>query len=123
MKNTILKLLSLLLVPIAMACTIGISYALWKYSTISNVEPASDTYTINFYKDGNTSTPYLTYEDLEFDSRFELPQGLAKYNNKDFIGWSKTNGGDLIPNIYNRYCDLVGSMSDKEMNLYAKYSS
>jgi hypothetical protein len=125
MKNKVLKIALLALIPIALLSTIGVSYALWKYSAIVNAQPASDTYTVVFHykNNSNSFTEYDTYSELEYDSAFELPQGLAANNSHAFTGWSTSTSGALISQIYNRYCDLASSMSAKTLNLYAQYAS
>lgn len=122
MKNRVLKITLLALVSVAMLATIGISYGLWKYSTIVNKSPDSALYEVQFFK-GGTNTPYLTYRDLEYDSAFELPQGLEDYNGHSFIGWSKEENGTKIANVYNKYSELAGSTSVNPLQLYALYST
>ena len=123
MKNRVLKITLLALVPVAMLATIGISYGLWKYSTIVNKSPENALYEVQFFKNGNNSTPYLTYNNLEYDSAFELPQDLENYNGHSFIGWSKTQNGTQIANIYNKYIDLAGSTSVNPLQLFALYAT
>ena len=123
MKNRVLKIMLLALVPVAMLATVGISYGLWKYSTMINESPESALYNVQFFKEGNTTTPYLTYGDLEYDSAFELPQGLSDYNGQSFIGWSKEPNGTKIAKIYNKYSELAGSTSVNPLQLFALYAT
>ena len=124
MKSKALKTSLLILIPVAaIVTTVGVSYAFWKYSTITEKQIGSNVYQVEFYKEGNTTTPYLTYSELEYDSGFELPQNLPAYNEHAFNGWSKASNGVLIENIYNKYSDLVSSTSTTTLKLYAVYAN
>ena len=124
MKNKAFKASLLVILPVAVVTTtIGVSYALWKYSTIVEKAPESAIYQVEFYNEANTTNPYLTYSELEYDSGFELPQNLPAFNGHAFNGWSKASNGALIANIYNKYSDLVDSTSTTTLRLYAVYAS
>jgi len=125
MKNKVLKITLLALVPVAMLATVGISYGLWKYSTIESSQPESNLYAVHFYTSGNTETATYNYENLEFDSAFEFP------DIENLSGWcldyDSSNGYGITiaytAKTYKKYNQIQTNSSIHDVNFYAKYNS